>query len=171
VQANLDFCAYRCASIRGQLSGDIPRTAAGQAANPEKLIDCSNFVSPDSGSLSQLLFPEGSGLYFEDLIEALVPRINTMATVAILPFDTILNLIGFGGSEGSFVDNMIASGKVNDPEALRAGIGGLVLNFVKDVSDLFTIPIFLAGAYAIAFGYGKKRHAQARKKGEKNHAV
>lgn len=171
VQSNLDFCTYRSASIRGQLNGTIPRTAESQKAAPETLVDCSDFVSPDSGSLSQLLFPEGSGLYFEDLIEALVPRINTMATVAILPFDTILNLIGLGGAEGSFVDTMIASGKVNDPDALRAGIGGLVLNFVKDVSDLVTIPIFLAGAYAIAFGYGKKRHAQARKKGEKNHAI
>lgn len=171
VQSNLDFCAYRSASIRGQLSGEIPRTAAGQASNPEKLIDCSAFVSPDSGSLSDLLFPEGSGLYFEDLIDALVPRINTMATVAILPFDTILNLIGLGGSEGSFVDNMIASGKVNDSDALRSGIGQLVLNFVKDVSDLLIAPLAMIGGLVFAFRFGKRRHAQARKKGAVQNAV
>ena len=171
VQSNLDFCSYRAASIRGQLSGQIPRTAAGQASNPEKLIDCSAFVSPDSGSLSDLLFPEGSGLYFEDLIDALVPRINTMATVAILPFDTILNLIGLGGSEGSFVDNMIASGKVNDSDALRSGIGQLVLNFVKDVSDLLIAPLAMIGGLVFAFRFGKKRHAQARKKGAVQNAV
>ena len=171
VQSNLDFCAYRSASIRGQLSGEIPRTAAGQDASPNKLIDCSDFVSPDSGSLSELLFPEGSGLYFEDLVDALVPRINTMATVAILPFDTILNLIGLGGSEGSFVDNMIASGKVNDPEALRSGIGQLVLNFVKDVSNLLIAPLAMIGGLVFVFQYGKKRHAQPRKREETVNAV
>jgi len=171
VQSNLDFCAYRNASIRGQLSSEIPRTAAGQKANPERLIDCSAFISPDSGSLTELLFPEGSGLYFEDLIEALVPRINTMATVAILPFDTILNLIGFGGSEGSFVDNMIASGKVNDPDALRSGIEQLVLNFVKDVSDLLIAPLAMMGGLVFVFRFGKRRHAQARKKGAVQNAV
>lgn len=168
MQSNLDFCAYRSASIRGQLSGEIPRTAAGQKANPDKLIDCSAFVSPDSGSLSELLFPEGSGLYFEDLIDALIPRINTMATVAILPFDTILNLIGLGGSEGSFVDNMIASGKVNDPDALRDGIGALILNFMKDVSDLLIAPIFLLLALIFVFRYGKNRHSEPRKEGNLN---
>jgi len=166
VQSNLDFCEYRSASIRGQLSGQIPRTIAGQNENPETLIDCSDFVSPDSGSLTELLFPEGSGLYFEDLIEALVPRINTMATVAILPFDTILNLIGLGSSEESFVDNMIASGKVNDPEALRSGIGDLVLNFVKDVSDLLIAPLAMVGGLIFAFQYGKKRRAEPLKQKE-----
>jgi len=172
VQSNLDFCTYRSASIRGQLSGEIPRTSAGQAASPEKLIDCSDFVSPDSGSLSELLFPEGSGLYFEDLIDSLVPRINTMATVAILPFDTILNLIGLGGSEGSFVENMIASGKVSDPDALRSGIGNLVLNFVKDVSDLLIAPLAMVGGLVFAFQYGKKRRAEPLKqKGGISNAV
>jgi len=172
VQSNLDFCTYRSASIRGQLSGQIPRTTASQEAAPETLIDCSGFVSPDSGSLSELLFPEGSGLYFEDLVDALVPRINTMATVAILPFDTILSLIGFGGSEGSFVENMIASGRVRDPDALRSGIGNLVLNFVKDISDLLIAPLAMVGGLVFAFRYGKKRHAEPiKKKGEIENAV
>ena len=172
VQSNLDFCKYRSASVRGQLSGEIPKTTAGQEAAPETLIDCSNFVSPDSGSLSQLLFPEGSGIYFEDLIEAIVPRINTMATIAILPFDTILNLVGFGDSEGGLVQSLESSGKVNDSEALRSEIKKLVLNFVKDVSDLLIAPIAMIIGLVFAFQYGKKRHAEPiKKKGEIKNAV
>lgn len=159
VQSNLDFCTYRSESIRGQLSGEIPKTTAGQEAAPETLIDCSSFVSPDSGSLSQLLFPEGSGIYFENLIETLVPKINTMATVAILPLDTLLNLLGFGDSEGGLIQSLEASGKVNDPEALRTGIKQLALNFAKDVSDLLIAPIAMVVGLVFAFGYGKKRQA------------
>lgn len=172
VQSNLDFCKYRSASIRGQLSGEIPKTTAGQEAAPETLIDCSGFVSPDSGSLSQLLFPEGSGIYFEDLIEAVVPRINTMATVAILPLDTILNLIGFGDSEDGLVQSLERSGKVNDSEALRSGIKKLVLNFVKDVSDILIAPIAMVVGLILAFRYGKKRQAtEVKQKGEIKNAV
>ena len=172
VQSNLDFCEYRSASIRGQLSGEIPKTVAGQEADPERRYSCYDFVSPDSGSLSELLFPEGSGLYFEDLVDALVPRINTMATVAILPLDTLLNLIGIGDSEGGLIESLEASGRVENREALRAGIGQLVLNFVKDVSDLFVVPVALISGLAFAFLYGRKRQARPRKKkGEKNNAV
>ena len=172
VQSNLDFCKYRSASVRGQLSGDIPKTTTGQEAAPETLIDCSDFVSPDSGSLSQLLFPEGSGLYFEDLIDALVPRINTMATVAILPLDTILNLIGFGDFEGGLVQSLEESGKVNDSDALKSGIKQLVLNFVKDVSDLLIAPLAMIGGLVFAFRYGRKRHAEPlQKKGGIKNAV
>ena len=169
VDSNLDFCHYRTQSIRGQLSGDIPTTANGQEAAPEALVDCSDFVSPDSGSLSDLLFPEGSGIYFENLIASLVPRINTMATVAILPFETISDLM-FPSDEGGLIEKLEASGRVQDAEALRSEIKVLILNFIKDVIALVISPIILTVALIFAFTYGKKRRAAPRKKkgGEKN---
>jgi len=169
VKSNLDFCKYRGQSIRGQLSGAISKTTQAQQVAPQTLIDCSEFVSPDSGSLSDLLFPEG--VYFEDLVASLVPRINTMATIAILPFETIKDLI-FPSSDGGLVQRLEESGRVQDGEALRSEIKQLVLNFIKDVSALLVAPVALGIALIFAFTYGNKRRAAPRKKkkkgGEKN---
>ena len=95
-----------------------------------------------------------------------------MATVAILPLDTILNLIGFGDSEDGLVQSLERSGKVNDSEALRSGIKKLVLNFVKDVSDILIAPIAMVVGLILAFRYGKKRQAtEVKQKGEIKNAV
>ena len=39
------YCELRCESIQGQLDGTIPSTAAGQEAEPEKLVDVSELQS------------------------------------------------------------------------------------------------------------------------------
>ena len=161
VESDLDFCAYRTRSIRGQLSGDIPTTVEGQKAAPDTLVDCSDFVSPDSGSLSDLLFPDG--IYFEDLVASLVPRINTMSTIAILPFETIGDLM-FPSSDGGLVEKLEASGRVQDAEVLRSEIKVLILNFIKDVIALVISPIILTAALVFAFAYGKRHRAAPRKR-------
>jgi len=163
VKSNMDYCNYRSSSIRKQLSGEIPTTAIGQKAHPDTLVDCSGFQSPDSGSLTELLFPEGSGLYFEDLITAIVPRVNTTATVSIIPIETIKDL-AFPSSDGGFVKRMEESGKVKDSDAIRDGIRQLVLNFITEILTLFLTPIVLAFALIFAFKYGNKHRAKSLKK-------
>ena len=164
VDSDLEFCRLRSLSVRGQLDGEIPSTKAGQVAQPDSLVDCDHFVSPNSGSLTELLIPEGSGLYFEDFINSIVPRVNTFATVSILPISDILSLLPWSsGEEESFVDSMIASGKVQDADALRAGINGLIADFVIAIATyLFSGAVIIAGAVFV-FRHGKNRQPRARK--------
>ncbi|MGM9596880.1 MAG: CotH kinase family protein [Eubacteriales bacterium] len=172
IKSNMDFCAYRTASIRGQLAGDIPSTAAAQAATPDTLINCSEFVSPDSGSLTELLFPAGSGLYLEDLLDALIPRINTSALISVLPVDTIMSLAGFGDEgEGNLMVKLESSGLVNDSYALNHGIRLLVLNFAKEIIPLLLAPLCIIVALIFVFRYGNSRLPTAKKKGGGRHAV
>ena len=167
VDSDLEFCRLRSLSVRGQLDGEIPSTKAGQSAMQESLADCDHFVSPNSGSLTELLIPEGSGLYFEDFINSIVPRVNTFATVSILPISDILSLLPWSsGEEENFVDSMIASGKVQDAEALRAGINTLIIDFVLDiVVYILCGAVIIAGAVFV-IQYGKKRQPRARKGGD-----
>lgn len=164
VESDMNFCAYRSESMRGQLNGDIPTTTAGQKAAPETLVDCSGFISPDSGSLTELLMPEGSGLYFENLIGSLIPRINTMATTSILPVDTIADLaFSDSSSEGSLIQKLDASGKIGDKDAFRTAIKQLIFNFVMDILHLLCVPVVLVFGLVFAFRYGKKRQASSKK--------
>ena len=55
VDSMLKFAAYRGESIRGQLDGRIPKTAEGQSAAPETLVDCSDYSPPDSGIMKVLM--------------------------------------------------------------------------------------------------------------------
>lgn len=174
IDSNLDFCGYRAASIRGQLSGTIPKTTEGQKAAPETLIDCSEFVSPDSGSLTELLFPEGSGIYFEHLIGRLVPRLNAIATVQILPIEDMVSLLFLGDdSEDGLINKLENSGRVKDKQALRDGIMLLIKLLAEDLVEIVLVPVVLIGGLMFAFTYGKKRHAEPRKrkKGGEGNAV
>ena len=172
VKSDMDFCSYRYDSMRGQLDGEIPTTLAGQAAAPETLVDCSDFISPDSGSLTELLMPEGSGLYFENLIGSLIPRINTMATISILPIDTIADLaFSDSDSEGSLIQKMTASGKIGSQDAFRKEVKQLIFNFVTDILHLLCVPVVLVFGLVFAFRYGKKRQPIAKKSNSNRKAV
>jgi len=172
VESDMDFCYYRSESMRGQLNGDISTTTAGQEAAPETLVDCSDFVSPDSGSLTELLMPEGSGLYFENLIGSLVPRINTMATISILPIDTIADLaFSDSDSEGSLIQKMTASGKIGSQDAFRKEVRQLIFNFITDILHLLCVPVVLIFGLVFAFRYGKKRQPMAKKSSSNRKAV
>lgn len=47
------FCTLRAQSIRGQLDGTIPSTTEGQNSDSAALIDASNLVISDMGSMQQ----------------------------------------------------------------------------------------------------------------------
>lgn len=164
VESDLDFCRYRSESMRGQLNGEIPSTSEGQAVKPETLVDCSDFVSPDSGSLTELLMPEGSGLYFENLLGSLIPRINTMATISILPLDTIVDLVfSDSDSEGSLIQKMTASGKIGNQDAFKKEVKQLIFNFITDILHLLCVPVVLILGLVFAFCYGRKRQPTAKR--------
>lgn len=170
LESNMAFCRYRAASIRGQLAGDIPSVLAEQAEHPELLIDCSDFVSPDSGSLTELLLPEGSGLGFEDLIGRLEPQVNTLATVAIMPLDNILDVLR--GKSGGMLDKLEASGKVQDMESLKNSLRKLIVHTVLEAADLLLAPVVLIASLIIVFRYGRKRQPTAKRRKRGNaHAV
>jgi len=168
--SNLEFCRLRTQSLRGQLAGKIPATAEGQEAYPETLVDCSHFVSPDSGSLTELLLPEGSGLGFEDLIGRLEPQVNPVATVAIMPIDSILSALD--GSSNGLMEKLVTSGKVHDEEALRSGIKRLIVHTGLQIMSLLLAPIVLILALIFVFRYGRNRYPSAkRRKRGRSHAV
>lgn len=52
VQALKAFCALRAQSVRGQLSGAIPSTQAGQNADASALVDASELQLSDMGSMN-----------------------------------------------------------------------------------------------------------------------
>jgi len=169
VQSDLEFCRLRAQSLRGQLNGTIPATKAGQTEAPEALIDCEHFISPDSGSLTELLIPEGSGLYFEDFIDSIVRRINAFATVSVLPIEDIIRLLPWSNDpEGSFVDRMIASGKVQDEEKLHSAIKWLIIRFVRDSVFYVLGAVVLIAGFIFVFRYGKNRQPAARKGGTRH---
>lgn len=177
VASNLEFCRLRAQSIRGQLSGTIPSTKEGQAQAPETLVDCEHFVSPDSGSLIELLLPEGSGLYFEDFLRSIIIRMNPLATLSVLPVSDVTSLIGkelsekTGGSAGeSFVDRILASGRVQDREAFEDAFKLLALRVMQDLSAYLIAAVVLIAGFIFVVHYGKRRQPAARK-GGKRYAV
>ena len=161
--SNMDFCRLRAESIRGQLDGQIPTTTVGQAAAPETLVDGSGFESPDSGSLTELLLPEGSGLGFEDLIGRLTPQVNVLATVATMPMENLLSLAS-GGSSGGMMEKLAASGKLHDMAAMRASVKGLITAAIHDLAALILAPVVLIFALVFIRRYGEKRRPRAVKK-------
>ena len=165
--SNLDFCRLRAQSIRGQLSGTIPATASGQAQHPETRIDCARFTSPDSGSLTELLLPEGSGLGFEDLIGRLEPQVNALATVAIMPMDSIWAMLR--GNGGGLLEKLESTGKVHDAQALRSNIKKLAVHTVLQLLSLLLAPVALIVALACVFRYDRKRlpSCSERKRGKR----
>ena len=169
-QSNLEFAVLRARSIRGQLTGAIPATSAGQKAAPETLVDCSSFQSPDSGSLTELLLPEGSGLGFEDLIGRLVPQVNILATIATMPTENLLSLAS-GNSSGGMMEKLAASGKIHDMSAMQSSINQLILAAVHDLAGLILAPIALVAALIFAHRTGEKRRPKARRKRRDTHVV
>lgn len=157
IQSNLDFIEYRSKSIRGQLSNEIPSTNLGQQKNPETLIDCSEFISPDSGSLTELLMPKDKGIYFEDLLGTIIPKINTLATLSIIPYEDIVDLVFAGSSEDGMISKLVESGRVNDIEKVRAAIKQLVVNLLIDIVNMLIAPLSLLLALLFAFHYGSKK--------------
>lgn len=84
------------------------------------LIDCSAFVSPDSASLTELLLPKDSGLYMEDLLRTLIPQIDPLATISIIPVEDLFSLARLEGDhEEGMVDKLSKAGRIGDPEALE----------------------------------------------------
>ncbi len=52
-QALKAFCTLRTQSVRGQLDGDIPSTASAQKANGSALVDASQIILSDMGSMDR----------------------------------------------------------------------------------------------------------------------
>ncbi len=173
VQSDMDFIALRDESIRGQLDSEIPTTRAGQAENPETLVDCSGFVSPDSASLVELLLPEGSGLYIEDLVRTLVPQMDVLATVSIVPISDLLSLAHTEDdrSEGT-VDKLMQSGRIGDIEALEAAVKQLAVRVILAIFEKLAAFIALAVALVIVIKADKNnRPRPIRRKERAKNAV
>ena len=96
VESILKFTTYRAESIRGQLDGKIPATAAEQGMQPETLVDCSDYQSPDAG-IMKILLPhvEGAEVNAENALLLLPEGCQNMyRSVNLL---ALLNLIDYGG--------------------------------------------------------------------------
>ncbi len=173
VQSDMDFISLRTKSIRGQLDGGIPTTRAGQAEHPETLVDCSAFISPDSASLVELLLPEDSGLYIEDLLRTLVPQMDVLATVSIVPISDLLSLARTEDdhAEGS-VSALMQSGRIGDIEALEAAVKQLALRVILAIFEKLAAFIVLAVALVIVIKADKNnRPRPIRRKERAKNAV
>ncbi len=168
VKSDMDFISLRSESIRGQLNGEIPTTRAAQAERKETLVDCSEFVSPDSASLVELLLPEGSGLYIEDLIRTLVPQIDVLATISIIPVEDLISLTRAKDdkSEG-MVDKLMQSGRIGDIEDLEAAVKQLVIRVVLAILEKIAAFIALAIALVIVIKVDKNKRPKPIKQKER----
>lgn len=168
VQSNMDFISLRAESIRGQLDGEIPTTRAGQAEHPETLVDCSGFVSPDSASLVELLLPEGSGLYIEDLLRTLVPQIDPLATVSIVPISDLLSLARTGDDRADgAADRLMRSGRISDIEALEASVRQLAVRAGLAILEKTAAFVALAAALVIVIKVDKSSRPRPIKRKER----
>lgn len=157
VQSDMDFITLRAECIRRQLGGEIPTTRTGQAEHPETLVDCSGFVSPDSASLVELLLPEGSGLYIEDLVRTLVPQMDVLATISIIPISDLLSLARTADdrSEG-MVDKLMQFGRIGDIEALEAAVKQLAIRVILAILEKLEAFIALAVTLVIVIKADKR---------------
>ena len=61
VEALKTFCTLRAESVSGQLAGVIPSTSAGQAEDPDALVDASSLTLSDMGTMNNGGFGRGDG--------------------------------------------------------------------------------------------------------------
>ena len=171
VASDMDFVALRTASIRGQLSGEIPTTVEGQQQASETLIDCSAFVSPDSASLTELLLPKGSGLYIEDLMRTLIPQIDPLATISIIPVEDLFSLARLEGDhEEGMIDKLSKAGRIGDPEALEDAAKLLALRVAQGIGDKVLAVLVLIVALIAVRRMDRNRGPQPRRE-KKRYAV
>lgn len=169
-QSVRDFCNLRGASIRGQLAGSIPRTASGQKEHPELLIDGSGIISPDSGSMTDLLFPDNRGLYLEDFLAVFNQQINPFALLGAIPW-TELTGHSSGDSGESFVQHMIDTGKIHDAERFYEQVEQIIKSIAGDIFLLISIPIVLIAMLIFATAFNKKHRPSPRQNWRSQNAV
>ncbi len=171
VASDIDFVALRTDSIRGQLSGEIPTTVEGQQQASETLIDCSAFVSPDSASLTELLLPKGSGLYIEDLMRTLIPQIDPLATISIIPVEDLFSLVRLeGDNEEGMIDKLSKAGRIGDSEALEDAAKLLALRVAQGIGDKVLAVLVLIVALIVVRRMDRNRGPQPRRE-KKRYAV
>lgn len=157
LESMLKFAAYRGESVRGQLEGTIPKTAAGQAAAPETLVDCSDYNPPDSGIMKVLMPHADANEVTVDALLQVLPEVcenmkhsvSMMVLLSMVDYGSVFDMLEARAAEAGTVEVSAGDGSDVSAETPEEDEGHDV--DVKEIIKIFlpyTIP-FIADTLMI----------------------
>jgi len=142
--------SLRSESIQRQLDGD------------NTPVDASEFSCPDSGSFFNMLMPEGSGLYLDDVLDALLKQTDLISILKKMPISSLSAVAEISKGESGTLEHMIESGQVQSSENIKNIILAAAAKTVRSVILVTLSLAVLILSMVWIRHYGNKRKPKAR---------